>query len=62
MLELLYNTNTATKEQKMSRWQVYRNGFHLDTVFFLPECDAEYVRKSLINHDGYPYNIIVKKG
>lgn len=40
-------------------WEVQR-GIHLiDTVFFTPDCDAEYVRKSLIEHDGYPTDIRV---
>lgn len=33
---------------------------HIDTVFFNKDCDLDYVRTSLINHDGYPYNIIVR--
>ncbi len=40
---------------------------HLDTVFFNPRCDGGAavheldVKYSLINHDGYPANIWVKK-
>jgi hypothetical protein len=48
----------------MNRFEVYirvRSGFKLlDTVFFNPACTIQYVRDSLIEHDGYPYNIIVK--
>ena len=47
----------------MKRWQVYRsNGYHLDTVFYMKGCDCEYVRRSLIEHDGYPFDIVVKRG
>jgi len=41
-------------------WNVYLNGKKIDTVYFTPGCDAEYVRKSLINHDGYNADIVVK--
>jgi hypothetical protein len=41
-------------------WDVFLNGRLVDTVFFQPECDLHYVRKSLINHDGYSVAIIVK--
>ena len=33
----------------------------IDTVFYTEDCDAEYVRRSLVEHDGYPSNIVVKK-
>ena len=42
-------------------WNVYLNGTWIDTVFYTPDCDAEYVRQSLINHDGYDFRIQVKK-
>ena len=32
---------------------------NIDTVFFDADCDKEYVRTSLIDHDGYPSNILV---
>lgn len=34
----------------------------LDTVFYDVDCDREYVRRSLIDHDGYPSNIVVDRG
>ncbi len=36
----------------------------IDTVFYNehPKMTVEEVRKSLIEHDGYPSDIIVKKG
>ena len=33
----------------------------LDEVFFNENCDQEYVKESLINHDGFPSDIIVEK-
>lgn len=33
----------------------------IDTVFCNDTCDIEYVKKSLIEHDGYPSNIVVKR-
>lgn len=50
---------------KMIAWNVYVDRAYpdwlIDTVFYTSDCDAEYVRNSLINHDGYPANIIVRK-
>ena len=31
----------------------------IDTVFYSKDCDGECVRDSLINHDGYPSDIVV---
>jgi hypothetical protein len=42
-------------------WDVYLNGKKIDTVFYTPDCDAEYVRTTLINHDGYNPSIVVKR-
>lgn len=42
-------------------WNVYLNGRLIDTVFCTNACDAEYVRTSLINHDGYDARIIVRR-
>lgn len=49
-------------------WDVYRpskkvyNGLvYWDTVYFTQDCDADYVRNSLVNHDGYPCDVIVRK-
>ena len=33
-------------------WNVYRQGRWIDRVWFTKDCDAEYVRTSLIDHDG----------
>lgn len=45
----------------MTFWNVYHNSFLIDSVPYEKDCDAEYVRKSLIQHDGYPDNIKVRK-
>jgi len=46
----------------MNAWKVYVSGVQIDTVFYTQDCDSEYVRTSLIDHDGYPWNIVVRKG
>ena len=54
----------------MNAWKVYKPWggagqrgrlYYVDTVFFTSDCDAEYVRKSLIIHDGFPATIVVVK-
>lgn len=51
----------------MKGWNVYRpygNGSYMkliDTVFYDDDCDEDYVRRGLINHDGYPSDIIVQE-
>ena len=45
----------------MQPWDVILNGKVIDTVYYLPDCDAEYVRRRLIDHDGYDSNISVRK-
>jgi len=44
-------------------FDVYRNGKNIDTIFYNFPCNetAEDVKKSLIEHDGYPYDITVIK-
>jgi hypothetical protein len=42
-------------------WNVYRNGRLIDTVFFDADISASEVKRSLVEHDGYPPNIIVRK-
>jgi hypothetical protein len=44
---------------KQKAWLVYWRNKHIDTVYFLPTCDLDYVKTSLINHDGYPSDIVV---
>lgn len=45
---------------KQRGWNVYFGSRLIDTVFYTEDCDAEYVRASLINHDGYDYRITVR--
>lgn len=45
----------------MQAWRVMLNGKEIDTVFFDADIDAFTVKTSLINHDGYDYNIVVVK-
>jgi hypothetical protein len=45
----------------MKEWDVILNGKVIDTVFFNEDCDAEYVRQSLVDHDGYDPEIEVKE-
>lgn len=41
-------------------WEVYdSNKNYIDTVYFVKNLDENYVRSSLINHDGYPADIEV---
>lgn len=42
-------------------WDVFLNGHLIDTVWYTKDCDAQYVRNSLINHDGYDSRIVVRK-
>lgn len=42
-------------------WDVILNGKVVDTVWYTKDCDADYVRRSLINHDGYNPNITVRR-
>lgn len=53
------NKNGATRP-----WDVILNGKVIDTVWYTPGpgVDADYVRRSLINHDNYDPNITVRKG
>jgi len=51
--------NDFIKAVAMKPWDVYVNGKWVNTVYYDLECNAEYVKESLINHDGYPVNIEV---
>lgn len=37
----------------MKEWDVILHGKTIDTVFYDDNCDAEYVKEGLVNHDGY---------
>ena len=43
----------------MAGFKVLLNGEEIDTVFFNAGCDVDYVKSSLVNHDGYPSDIDV---
>lgn len=45
----------------MVRWNVYSKGRLINGVFYTPDCDGDHVKSSLIEHDGYPENIVVKR-
>jgi hypothetical protein len=45
----------------MTAWNVYLGDYMITTVFYTKDCTAEYVRQTLINHDGYPSAITVRK-
>ena len=42
-------------------WDVILNGKVVDTVWYTKDCDADYVRRSLVDHDGYDTNITVRR-
>lgn len=44
----------------MNSWNVVVDGQVIDTVFYHSSCDADYVRRTLIEHDGYPGDIEVE--
>jgi hypothetical protein len=47
--------------KKHQAWKVYSGGKHIDTVFYQPNLDREYVKEGLINHDNYPSDIRLVK-
>ena len=52
--------NLAIKFKKQEAFDVYLNGRKIDTVF-ATNYDAEEMRRSLIDHDGYDSRIVVRK-
>lgn len=42
-------------------WDVSLDGKVIDTVFYDPDVDADYVRRGLVNHDGYDARIKVRR-
>lgn len=52
---------SAKPANKMIFWDVYLNGRLIDSAPYVESCDAEYVRDSLINHDGYDSRIVVRR-
>ena len=45
----------------MNGWNVYLGNVLIDTVYYTGECNADYVRDSLIYHDNYPPAIRVER-
>jgi hypothetical protein len=45
----------------MAAWRVYLLGKYLTTVFYDADCDSDYVRTSLISHDGYDSRITARR-
>lgn len=42
-------------------WDVVLDGTIVDRVWFLRECDAQHVRRALIEHDGFDARIDVQR-
>jgi hypothetical protein len=42
-------------------WDVFLGVEKLDTVFYNRSCTAQYVRETLINHDGLDPHIVVRR-
>lgn len=44
-------------------FDVFRNGKEIDTIFYadIDSITEEDVKRSLVNHDGYPADIIVRE-
>lgn len=47
------------KNTPYKAWDVYLHNALIDTVFYDSNCDKDYVKLSLINHDGYNPNIVL---
>ncbi len=45
----------------MIAWNVYLGARRIDTVYYTSNCNKDYVRSSLIDHDGYSPNIVVRR-
>jgi len=43
------------------KWNVYSGGKLITSVFYVPGMEADDVRRGLIDHDGYPSDIKVKR-
>lgn len=52
------------KNNPMREWEVYRvcGEFfeYITSVYFQSSMTAQHVKESLINHDGYPSNTVVR--
>ena len=48
----------------MKAWNIYAVRFNgsltlIDTVFYSVDCDRDYVKQTLVDHDGYSSGIVV---
>ena len=53
-------TNMSEAPRQIA-WQVFLGGKEINTVYFTPDCGAEYVKNSLVDHDGMNPNIQIRK-
>ena len=58
---LTVHTALTSNAPDSDTWNVYLNGRLIDTVFFTPDCDADYVKRALVDHDGYNPAIVVRR-
>ena len=47
--------------KRFNAWNIYHRGRLIETVFYTEECSAEYVKDSMIDHDGFPPGIEVRR-
>jgi len=52
---------TMIETRRHQGWEVMLGGKVITTVFYDLSCDADYVKRSLIDHDGYNSGITVRK-
>lgn len=45
----------------MQGWDVLINGRRVNIVYYASDCEADYVYRSLVEHDGYPSHITVRR-
>lgn len=48
--------------KKFNKWLVFYRGRVVEEVFYLADMTSADVKTSLVNHDGFPPNIYVRKG
>ena len=56
-----HSAKKATAPGAHQKWNVYSGGKLIDAVFYVPSMEADDVRRGLINHDGYPSDISVRR-
>lgn len=57
----LVRREPVVKEIEHVEWDVFLGIKKLTTVSYNINCTAQYVRTSLIQHDGYDANIVVRR-